>query len=290
MLNALSIDVEEGFQATEVAIPPSQWPPAPPRVEPQTNHVLEILESRSVKATFFLLGWVAEHNPRVVSSILAAGHEIGCHSYSHRLVYSLTPEEFRKDTLRATEAIEAAGGVRPRLYRAPSYSITRESAWALEILAELGFTHDSSIYPISHDRYGIPGFGRHARNVETPSGTIREVPIATVDVLGSQAPVGGGGYLRLLPYRYTAAGLRRINRRDRSPACVYFHPWELDPDQPHLAKGAISRLRTYWGLGGMTSKLHRLLSEFEFSTLSNVFPADETGADGATYADASRNG
>jgi polysaccharide deacetylase family protein (PEP-CTERM system associated) len=151
--------------------------------------------------------------------------------------------------------------------------ITSESMWALDILAESGFTHDSSIYPISHDRYGIPGFGRHAQTLHTASGPIHEVPIATVRLSNQKiAPVGGGGYLRLLPYRYTAAGIRRINEQEGQPACMYFHPWELDLDQPRLASGLVSRLRTYTGLRGMASKLNRLFTEFQFSTMTSIHP------------------
>jgi polysaccharide deacetylase family protein (PEP-CTERM system associated) len=183
----------------------------------------------------------------------------------------MTPKEFRRDTMRARAAIEDACGVTPRVYRAPSYSITQDSWWALEILVECGFTHDSSVYPIAHDRYGIPGFGRHAQRIETASGTITEIPVATVQISRKRvAPVGGGAYLRLLPYRYTSAGIRRLNVEEHQPACIYFHPWEIDPDQPRLASGRIARLRTYTGLAGMCEKLDRLLSEFLFSTLTAV--------------------
>jgi polysaccharide deacetylase family protein (PEP-CTERM system associated) len=275
MLNVLTIDVEEYFHATEVqtSLGQSQWTSLQSRVEHQTNKTLEILDKKKVKGTFFVLGWVADHHPDVVRAIVAAGHEIGCHSYAHRLVYDLTPAEFRQDTLRAVAAIEDSCGIRPRVYRAPSYSITRNSLWALEVLAECGFTHDSSIYPIAHDRYGIPGFKRHAHLIRTPSGPILEVPIATVKLSDHRVvPVGGGGYLRLLPYRYTSAGIRRINHQEQAPACIYFHPWELDPDQPRLALGLVGRLRTYAGLRSMPRKLDRLLDEFSFSTLRALHP------------------
>ena len=209
--NALSVDVEENFHATEVGAPAAWWPSLPSRVCAQTGAVLSLLDDYSVRATFFILGWVAERHPEVARAIAAAGHQIGCHSYAHRLVSTLTPAEFREDTRRAVAAIEDACGVTPRLYRAPSYSITAESLWALEVLVECGFTHDSSIYPIRHDRYGIPDFGRQPRTVATPAGSIVEIPVATAVALGRNVPVGGGGYLRLLPYRYTAAGIRRIN-------------------------------------------------------------------------------
>jgi polysaccharide deacetylase family protein (PEP-CTERM system associated) len=275
MVNALTIDVEEYFHPSEVqlSVTEDQWESLPSRVEEQTRRVLELLDRHQVQATFFVLGWVAERHPGLVRLILDGGHEVGCHSYAHRLVYDLSPAAFREDTRRALTAIEDAGGVTPRAYRAPSYSITARSLWALEILVESGFRHDSSIYPVSHDRYGIPGFDRHATMLQTPSGPIYEVPIATVQLpMGGVAPVGGGGYLRLLPYRYTSAGIRRINRTDIQPAVIYFHPWEIDASQPRLASGFISRLRTYGGLRGMESKLDRLCSEFRFATLADVYP------------------
>ena len=273
MLNALSVDVEEYFHASEIQqfSGPSNGVQLPSRIECQTRKVLELLESRKARATFFILGWVAERFPALVREIVDAGHEIGCHSYAHKLVYNLTPAEFKADTNRAVSAIENACGIRPRIYRAPSYSITAESQWALEILVQCGFTHDSSIYPISHDRYGIPGFSRFAQSLSTPSGSIYEIPIATVRLSATAvAPVGGGAYLRLLPYRYTAAGIRRINNMDRQPACIYFHPWELDPAQPRLARSALARMRTYAGLRGMRAKVEQLLTDFKFSSLMAV--------------------
>ncbi len=281
MINALTIDVEEYFHPTEVQLStgPSDWDALPSRVELQVDRVLRLLDRHSVPATFFVLGWVAERHPRMVRKIAAAGHEIGCHSYAHQLVNRMTPEQFRRDTDRAVTRIAEACGVQPRSYRAPSYSITQSSLWALEILVESGFQYDSSIYPIQHDRYGIPGFGRHAQRMETPAGPILEIPIATARLgNGYVAPVGGGGYLRLLPARYTAAGIRSINRVDMRPACIYFHPWELDPGQPRLARGMVSRWRTYTGIGTMERKLERLLTEFRFSTLSTAYPLRASAA------------
>ena len=274
--NIISVDVEEYFHPTEVSayVKADEWSSLPSRVEPQTERVLDLFDRHQVKGTFFVLGWVARQHPQLIARIISRGHEVGCHSFLHRLVYDLTPSQFREDTQRAVQAIEEACGITPRAYRAPSYSITQRSMWALEILVECGFTHDSSIYPIAHDRYGIPGFGSQARTLITPSGAIVEVPIATVKLYGGAgAPVGGGAYLRLLPYRYTAAGIRLINRQEGQPACMYFHPWELDPEQPHLARGWVSRLRTYAGLRSMPHKLDRLLSDFEFTTLAAVHGA-----------------
>ena len=275
MLNALTVDVEEYFHATEVqnAIGKQQWELLPSRIEYQLGNTLTLLAKKRVKATFFVLGWVAENYPKLVREVASAGHEIGCHSFAHRLVYDLSPAEFRSDTVRAMSAIENACGVTPRLYRAPSYSITGKSLWALEILAECGFTHDSSIYPIMHDRYGIPGSDRRPHLIKTPAGPILEVPVATVALAKNNIlPIGGGGYLRLLPYRYFSAGIRRSNQDENLPACIYFHPWELDPDQQRLPLGLISRLRTYSGLAGMQKKIERLIDEFNFSTISAVYP------------------
>lgn len=274
MRHALSFDVEDYFHPSEVqkSIPRGRWDELPPRVERSTQALLEILARHRVRATFFVLGWVAQRHPDMVRQIAAAGHEVGCHSYAHQLVYELSPKQFREDTLRAQTAIEHACGVRPHSYRAPSFSVTRESYWALEILAECGFRFDSSIYPIEHDRYGIPGFPRLAHRVETSAGSLIEVPVASVRLSATRvAPVGGGGYLRLLPYRYTAAGLRRIEREDRQSACLYMHPWEFDPEQPRIARGWLARTRTYLGLSSMQGKLERLLDEFQFSSLDQVY-------------------
>ena len=279
IVNILSVDVEEYFHPTEVQpfVNGSAWSSLPSRVEPQTRALLELFARHRVRGTFFVVGWVAERHPGLLRAIVDGGHEIGCHSYAHSLVFDLSPREFRQDTERCVKAIVDACGVCPRSYRAPTYSITRNSIWALEILAELGFTHDSSIYPIVHDRYGIPGFPRHAHSIDTPAGPIYEVPIATAKLgNGRITPVGGGAYLRLFPYRYTAAGIRRMNRKEGRPACVYMHPWEIDPDQPRLAEGPIAWARTYLGLRGMMRKLDRLLTEFRFSSLADVYPVERT--------------
>lgn len=273
MRNILSVDVEDYFHPSEVqrSVDPSRWESLPSRVCDATAAVLDLLAEHDTLATFFILGWVAERHPALVRRIAAAGHEVACHSYAHSLVYDLSPAQFKADTLRAVAVISDACGLRPTAYRAPSYSITRRSLWALEILAECGFTTDSSIYPIHHDRYGIPGHLRHAHLIRTPAGDIIEVPPATARLSASRiVPVGGGGYLRMLPYAYTAAGIRRLNLDESAAACVYFHPWELDAGQPRLASSFVSRARTYLGLTAMRSKLSRLMREFDFSTLQAV--------------------
>ena len=281
MTNAISVDVEDYFHPSEVQsyVGAGEWAALPSRVERATLEVLDLFGRHGVTGTFFVLGWVAERHPGLVRRIAEAGHDIGCHSFAHRIIYEMTPAEFRSDTKAAQAAIYDACGVLARSYRAPSYSVTSKSLWALDILAECGFTHDSSIYPISHDRYGIPGFNRHAHVIETQSGPLMEIPIASVKLSrGRVSPVGGGAYLRLLPYRYTAAGIRRINHEESQPACVYFHPWEIDTGQPRLARGLVSRLRTYGGLKGMMGKLDRLLRDFQFSSLAAVYPAKESPA------------
>jgi polysaccharide deacetylase family protein (PEP-CTERM system associated) len=274
MLNVFTVDVEDYFHPTELSksLPISRWSELTPRVQIGIDLLLETLNAHSARATFFILGWIAERHPILIRRIADAGHEIGCHSHLHRLVYNLSPSTFREDTLRASKAIEDACGVAPKAYRAPSYSIVQQNLWALEVLVECGFTHDSSIFPIVHDRYGIPGFYRHAQAIETPSGSIFEVPVATVKLSsGRIAPVGGGAYLRLFPYRYTSAGIHRLNTVEGQPACIYVHPWELDPDQPRLTTGLISRVRTYSGLRTVEKKITRLVSEFSFSTIALAY-------------------
>ena len=279
MVNAITVDVEEYFHSTEAqnVLGQTDWASLPSRIQQQVHNTLGLFHSRNVKATFFILGWVAEKFPALVREIADAGHEIACHSYAHRLVYDLSPAEFRSDTLRAIKVIQDACGVSPRIYRAPSYSITQRSLWALQILIECGFTHDSSIVPVTHDRYGIPGSSRLPHVLKTPVGQIFEIPAATVELAkGRVLPIGGGGYLRLLPYRYCSAGIRRVNEYDQAPACIYFHPWELDPQLSRLPMGMIGRWRTYTGLSGMQRKIERLLDEFEFSTMSAVYPNHPT--------------
>lgn len=275
--NILTVDLEDYFHPTEVGrtVDPGAWDSFPPRVDDAASLVLDILAAARVKATFFVLGWVAARRPALVRRIAEAGHELGCHSYSHSLVFALSPDEFRRDTETAADAIAQAAGVRPRAYRAPSFSITARSFWALEVLLECGFHTDSSIYPVRHDRYGVPGHPFFPHRIHTPSGAILEVPPAAVP-LGARrnAPAGGGAYLRLLPYHYTAAAIRLLNQVHHSPACLYVHPWEFDDRQPRLASGAIARLRTYLGLRSMAPKLARLLRDFDFGPVGAVCPPD----------------
>lgn len=259
----LSVDVEDYFhvEAFSDIVSRDQWESFPSRVVVNTHRLLDLFDEKDVKATCFVLGWVAERFPALVREILARGHELACHSYWHRPIFRLTPEEFRADTRRAKSVIEQAAGVQVFGYRAPSFSVTRKSLWALEILAEEGFSYDSSIFPVRHDFYGIPDAPR------TPfkSGSLVECPMSTFRMGSANWPVGGGGYLRMFPYWYTQAGTRRA-WGEGIPLITYVHPWEVDPEQPRLAGRLLSRLRHYTNLSAMAPRLSRLCSSVRFRT------------------------
>jgi polysaccharide deacetylase family protein (PEP-CTERM system associated) len=274
MKNALTIDLEDYYQVTAFANgSPQNWDSQVSRVEANTERVLELLAGAKRSATFFTLGWVAEKYPRLVRQVAESGHEIACHSHLHRLVYSLSPAEFRDDTRRAKEVLEQASGNAVRGYRAPSFSITRDAHWALEILAELGFSYDSSIFPVKHLNYGMPGGPRFPFRIQTPAGPIVEFPMPTLALGGATAPFGGGAYFRLLPYGYTRWGIRYLNQVAKQPVCVFLHPWEIDTQQPRMAGSISARARHYFGLGRTEAKLKRLLAEVEFCTLGALIAA-----------------
>jgi polysaccharide deacetylase family protein (PEP-CTERM system associated) len=263
----LSIDVEDYFhvEAFSDVVSGSQWASYPCRVQQNTQSILDLLDEYKVRGTFFILGWVAERYPGLVRDIVNRGHEPACHSYWHRLIYQLTPDEFRADTRRAKDTIEQAAGTAVSGYRAPSYSITRQSLWALDVLAEAGFSYDSSIFPIHHDVYGIPDSPRSPYWVNTGAGRLLECPITTFLWRGRNMPVGGGGYLRIFPWWYTRFGIRRA-QSEGLPLIVYFHPWEIDPGQPRLAGRLKSRLRHYTNLGRMETRLRKLLQSMPFTS------------------------
>jgi polysaccharide deacetylase family protein (PEP-CTERM system associated) len=270
--DVLSVDVEDYYHVEAFAdrIKPETWSQFSSRVADNTRRVLELLGRSGARATFFLLGWVAEREPNLVREIASAGHEVACHSYLHRPVWRLKPEEFREDTRRARAAIEEAAGQKVMGYRAPTFSIVRKSLWALEILAEEAFLYDSSIFPIRHDLYGLPEAPRFPFRWECGKGqSIYELPLATVRVLGYNLPVGGGGYLRILPLWYTRWALRRIRQKDGQPAVVYFHPWEIDPGQPRLPGKWKSRLRHYSNLQRMEERIRKLLAGGRFVPLGD---------------------
>jgi polysaccharide deacetylase family protein (PEP-CTERM system associated) len=263
----LSVDVEDYFQteAFSSTAPRREWDQYPSRVEANTLRLLDIFEHADAKATFFVLGWVADRFPSLVREIAARGHELACHSYWHRTVYSLDPETFREDTRSAIRAIEDASGIRVSGYRAPTWSITRNSLWALRILAEEGITYDSSIFPIRHDLYGIPGAPAHPYFMKAGEQSLLEVPPATLTCGPFKFPAAGGGYLRIFPLLYTRLAIQQIEKKSR-PAVIYLHPWEIDPKQPRLAGSRKSRFRQYFGLDSLEKKLCRLLASYRFTT------------------------
>ena len=272
MKNALTIDLEDYYHVSAFRdqVAPDQWNSRESRVERNTDLLLGLLDEAQCKATFFTLGWVAEQTPHVVRRVAQRGHEVACHSLRHRIVYEMTRDEFREDARRAKQLIEDCSGAAVRGYRAPSFSITDDSLWALEVLAELGFTFDSSIFPVKHPNYGMPKASRQPYRVQTASGPIVEFPMTTLQFAGHRAPFGGGAYFRLLPYWYTRWGVRYLNLREHQSVCVYLHPWELDPEQPRMSGNLTSRIRHYLGLRGVRAKLRNLIRDFDFCPLGEL--------------------
>ena len=265
----MTIDVEDYFHVAALAssVHRDSWDTRESRVVENTRKLLTLFDEFSVRGTFFVLGWVAERQPKLVKDIAARGHEVACHGYSHQLVYEQPPEVFRDETLRSKNLLEDITGTAVLGYRAASYSIVRESLWALDILVELGFVYDSSIFPVRHDRYGIPNAERVPHRLTTPNNQfIVEWPLSTAQAFGCRLPVAGGGYFRLLPYWLTHWGLSTINQRELLPFIFYLHPWEIDPGQPRVAASWLSQFRHYTNLGKCEDRLRRLLGEFQFGT------------------------
>lgn len=270
MYNALTIDVEDYFMVSGFAdvVKFEDWHKYESRVERNTIKLLEILDEYKIKATFFILGWVAEKNPALVKDIHNLGHEVACHSFNHRLVYDLTPEEFREDTRRAKGILEDITGRLVIGFRAPSYSITKKSLWALDILVEEGFVYDTSIFPIYHDRYGVPGAERFAYIIKRENGRLTEFPPSTYRIFGYNMPVAGGGYFRLFPLWLTKKAIKSINEIEKQAAIIYIHPWEIDTGQPTLNGSRISKVRHYVNLKSTMPKLQAFLGEFKFKPLA----------------------
>ena len=277
--HVLSVDVEDYFQVEAFAglVDRKGWDKWPSRVVANTHRVLDLFDRHNAKGTFFFVGWVAERFPHLVREVQSRGHELACHSYWHRTVYSLTPDEFRNDTQQAKQVIEDATGVAVNGYRAPSWSITKSCLWALDILAEEGFTYDSSIYPIHHDLYGVPGAQRfpytHACANEL---TLREFPPATLRFLGTNFPAAGGGYLRIFPSAFTELAFRTFEKNGEQ-VVVYLHPWELDPEQPRIRGPLKSRVRHYTNLKHMHTKLDIVLSRHKFQPFKDVLAEEAAG-------------
>lgn len=265
-------------EAFSAQVSSSSWDSWPSRVESSTMRALDLFDRHSIKATCFFVGWVAEKFPHLVKEAHKRGHELACHSYWHRAIYKLTPEEFRDDTHRAKAVLEQTSGTAVLGYRAPSWSITKQSLWALDILADEGFTYDSSIFPIRHDLYGVPNAQRTPYVHDCAEGRIlQEYPPATIRLFGSNIPAAGGGYLRLFPLAYTR---RAINSaaKDSQSAVVYFHPWELDPEQPRISGSLKSRFRHYTNLHLMEPRLGKLMEEYKFGTFASVYPQTRESA------------
>jgi len=273
VLNAFTVDVEDYYQVSAFAsvVTKKEWPSFESRVERNTRKILDLLDEHGTKGTFFILGWVAERQAQLVREIESRGHEIGCHGFSHDLVYNQEPALFRQETLRAKCFLEDTLGKAVVGYRAASYSVTRRSLWALDILVEAGFTYDSSIFPINHDRYGIASAPRLPFELQLRSGaSIREFPLTTARFSYLRLPVAGGGYFRLFPYQYTRFGLERVNRSERAPAVFYLHPWEVDTKQPRLNGSLLSRIRHYTNIDRCEQRLKRLLRDFKWAPMGSV--------------------
>jgi polysaccharide deacetylase family protein (PEP-CTERM system associated) len=272
MLNALTIDLEDWYQGlTSTGRRIRHWSTYEDRVVQNTERLLHILAQNEVRATFFVLGYVADQFPALVRQVADEGHEIGLHSYYHRQVSSLTQEEFRSDTLRGQRAVESASGKKVIGYRAPMFSINQQSSWALEVLRETGFRYDSSVFPTRNMLYGFPEAPRFPYR-PFGNGSFVEFPLSTVRILGRNWPVAGGFYLRSLPYRIFSWSVRRINREGK-PAIIYLHPWDLDAGQPYPSPTLRERFTHYYNLRLAESKLLALLGEFRFGPLADLLGA-----------------
>jgi polysaccharide deacetylase family protein (PEP-CTERM system associated) len=267
----MSIDVEDYFQVSALApyIPRSAWEQRECRVERNVQRILALLAARGVKATFFTLGWIAQRYPGLVREIVAAGHELASHGYGHERASDLDRTAFAEDVLRAKGVLEDVGGVAVKGYRAPSFSIGHGNLWALQTLARSGHRYSSSIYPIAHDHYGMPDAPRFAHRTDCG---LLEVPVTTLRVAGRNLPASGGGWFRLLPYAVTRAMIGRVNRAEGQSAVFYFHPWEIDPGQPRIAGiDARTRFRHYVNLAANEGKLQRLLADFRWGRMDDIF-------------------
>lgn len=272
MVNALTIDVEDYFHVSnfERHIPRNRWGIMPLRIEASTMKVLELLSDNKIKATFFVLGWIAERMATLIREIRSAGHEIACHGYDHRLAYEMNADDFRADVRMSKSVIEDAIGEKIYGFRATSYSIVRSNLSYLQILSEEGFLYDSSIYPVYHDRYGISDWDRFTKVVRHNGCAIYEVPPSTFKVFGYNLPIGGGGYLRLFPVRFLSYCINQINMCEGMPAVIYFHPWELDTGQPRIKVPFLKAFRHYNNLHATEEKVHYLLRNFKFCRISEM--------------------
>lgn len=270
--NAMTVDVEDYFQVSAFAdrVDRTDWAGISCRVERNTEAVLQIFSDKGISATFFTLGWVAERYPMLIRRIVESGHELASHGFAHFRIYEQKPEQFRDDVKRTKCLLEDTGGQEIVGYRAASFSLNSDTLWAADILAEEGYRYSSSVYPIHHDHYGMPEAPRFPFRHES-GGRLLELPISTVRVLGHNLPCGGGGYFRLLPYELFRLALRRVNTKDREPCIFYFHPWEIDAEQPRIDNLPLkTRFRHYTNLARMERRLRALLSDFSWGRLDHV--------------------
>lgn len=276
--NLFTVDVEDYFhvQAFADRIKPHQWSGYQPRVVENTHRILRLLDRHQVPGMFFILGWVAEQFPGIVRDIQKSGHEIGCHSYLHQLIYKQTPEEFRNDLRQATSILQDITGEPVTAYRAPSFSITEKSLWALDVLIDEGYQIDSSMFPVRHDTYGMPNINPAPHMIDRPNGQILELPMTVRKKRKLNIPVSGGGYFRLYPMPLTLHWLRNVNRKEGRPFIFYIHPWEVDPEQPRLPASRKSRFRHYQNLHTTEGKLDKLLKSFDFSAMADAFKNELT--------------
>jgi polysaccharide deacetylase family protein (PEP-CTERM system associated) len=274
--HALSFDVEEYFQVANFSreFPRATWDQVPPRIDVGMQRILAALERRGTQATFFFLGWIAERHPHWVRRCAEAGHEIASHGYDHQFLWDLGPEGFNRDLELTEAALAAAGAPAPAGFRACTFTITRRSWWAFDVLAARGYGYDSSVHPVRHPVYGVPGFEPGISTVTTSDGTrsLTEFPVSTYPVAGRNLPAGGGGYFRLYPLALTRAVLRKMERLGR-PAALYLHPWEFDPEQPRVRTSFTRRFRHYVNLRRTLPRLEALLAEFDFGTYAQVLRA-----------------
>ncbi|TVO73615.1 MAG: DUF3473 domain-containing protein [Sedimenticola selenatireducens] len=269
----MTVDVEDYFHvsAFENHIKKNQWEGLECRIERNIDRILDLYRQHNIKATFFTLGWVAERYPALIKTIAQDGHEIACHSYWHRRVSSQTQSEFAEEIIDTKKLLEDLSGQEVIGYRAPSYSIGKESLWAHEVLEKAGYRYSSSIYPISHDHYGIPDAPRFAYRPIADSDFL-EIPITTSFLLNKKFPAGGGGYFRFFPYFFSRALLNRVNRTDQQPGIFYFHPWEIDPDQPRQCNISLkTTFRHYLNLNHTEKRLARLCSDFRWGRMDELF-------------------
>jgi polysaccharide deacetylase family protein (PEP-CTERM system associated) len=272
--NALTIDVEDYFQVSAFApyVDRGEWATLDCRVERNVDRILQLLDNHATKATFFTLGWIGERYPKLVRDIVNNGHEVASHGYAHLRASEQNNEAFHADIHLAKVLLEDLAGKEVKGYRAPSFSIGRQNLWAFESLERAGYRYSSSIYPIRHDHYGMPDAPRFAHRV----GNILEIPVTTVRSFDRNWPASGGGYFRLLPYPVSRWLLRRVNRVDRQAAVFYFHPWEIDPDQPRIAGiSAKTRFRHYVNIHRMHARLVRLLTDFDWGRMDDIFLPDD---------------